>query len=315
MIDFKKFQDITLDSILEQISNDIKLQQLNVCNNMLVCGDNIKLLKYLYLYKQQTRNFNINLIYIDPPFNTGKVFRNKNQQLLYKDNLELEQYLTFLYKRLLLMKELLSNDGSIYVHLDWHTSHYIKILMDEIFGYDNFQREIIWDLGNPSGYKSLALNWIRCHDSILFYSKCKNLIFNKLYIPYSLKDLELYPQKKHRKGIAISDVWKDVISAQKWGNEKKEHIYETQKPENLLKRIILASSNPGDIVADFFSGSGTTLSVAEKLGRKWIGCDISQKAIQITKNRLQNIQNSKDLMNNKIKYGKQCNNFMVYRID
>lgn len=315
MIDFKKFQDITLDSILEQISNDIKLQQLNIYNDILICGNNIKLLKYLYLYKQQTNNFNINLIYIDPPFNTGKIFKNKNQQLLYKDNLELEQYLIFLYKELLLMKELLSNNGSIYIHLDWHINHYIKILMDEIFGYNNFQREIIWDLGNPSGYKSLAKNWIRSHDTIFYYTKSKNFIFNKIYTPYSKSDLEKYPEKKLRKGLAVTDVWKDIPSAQKWGNEKREHIYETQKPENLLKRIILSSSNPGDIVADFFCGSGTTLSVAEKLGRKWIGCDISQKAIQITKNRLQNIQNSKSLINNKIKYGKKCNNFVIYKID
>lgn len=113
--------------------------------------------------------------------------------------------------------------------------------------------------------------------------------------------------------IPIDNIWEDIPAV---GTVVVQRLnYDTQKPQDLLKRIILGSSNPGDIVADFFCGTGTTLAVAEKLDRKWIGCDISQKAIQITKNRLQNIQNSKDLMNNKIKYGKQCNNFMVYRID
>lgn len=353
MIDFKKFQDITLDSILEQISNDIKLQQLNVCNNILVCGDNIKLLKYLYLYKQQTRNFNINLIYIDPPFNTGKVFRNKNQQLLYKDNLELEQYLTFLYKRLLLMKELLSNDGSIYVHLDWHTSHYIKILMDEIFTPNNFRNEIIWHYQTYQG--QVKSYYPRKHDMIYLFSKSQKPIFYLLkdsnpeqtidftrWNQYLNENNEItgdnYPKtdtrfdgyirrfikENHRKpgpqdvilkieGNTLDSVWNLKAVDPKDKDERLD--YPTQKPEALLERIIKASSNENSIVADFFCGSGTTMAVAEKLGRKWIGCDISQKAIQITKNRLQNIQNSKDLMNNKIKYGKQCNNFMVYRID
>ena len=174
------------------------------------------------------------------------------------------------------MKELLSNDGSIYVHLDWHTSHYIKILMDEIFGYNKFKNEIIWhyDVG-ARGKRRFGTK----HDTIFWYSCSNNWLFNSDFILESFKSKMTewrYTKggqkgKKMPKGKIPSDVWNINFNAM-----SSEHIeFVTQKPENLLKRIILASSNPGDIVADFFSGSGTTLSVAEKLGRKWIGCDIS----------------------------------------
>ncbi len=186
--------------------------------------------------------------------------------------------------------------------------------MDEVFGENHFQREIIWDLGNPSGYKSLAENWIRGHDTILFYLNGNKIIFNKLYIPYSEEDLKNYPEKKKRKGLAITDVWRDVQPAQKWGMEKREHLYPTQKPEALLERIIKASSNPGDLVLDCFAGSGTTLAVAEKLGRRWIGVDCGKLAIYTMQKRLLNIAESKDLEDpqKKKKYGKQCKPFTLY---
>jgi len=296
--------------------------------NKLIWGDN-KLVMSSLLDKFAGK---INLIYIDPPFATGADFKLKiqvgeNVEEITKERSVIEEkayndtwikgidsYLPMMYERLNLMKELLADNGSIYIHLDWHVGHYVKVMMDEIFGYDNFQREIIWDLGNPSGYKSLATNWIRSHDNIFFYSKCKNLTFNKLYMPYSSEDLELYPNKIYRKGLAITDVWKDIAPAQKWGNEKNEHVYETQKPENLIKRIIMASSNPGDLVADFFCGSGTTLAVAEKLGRRWIGCDLSRYAIHITRKRLLEIENSKDLENKEKKYGKKAQPFEILNL-
>lgn len=260
----------------------------------------------------------INLIYIDPPFFTGSDFSVKTkigneevekepsiiEQRAYIDTWSqgIASYLKYMYERLVLMRELLADNGSIYVHLDWHVGHYVKVLMDEIFGYDNFQREIVWDLGNPSGFKSLAPNWIRGHDVIFFYSKTADLVFNKIYIPYSDEDLRQYPEKIERNGLAITDVWKDIPSAQKWGIEKVEHTgIDTQKPEALLKRIILASSNTGDLVADFFCGSGTTGAVAEKLGRRWIMADLSKFAIQVTRKRLLNIHHSKDLLDEKKK--------------
>ncbi len=297
--------------------------------NKLIWGDN-KLVMSSLLEKFAGK---INLIYIDPPFATGADFKFKIQigeeaeeitkehsiieEKAYRDTWGkgLDSYLQMMYERLVLMKELLAENGSIYVHLDWHVGHYVKVMMDEIFGYENFQREIIWDLGNPSGYKSMALNWIRGHDTILYYTKTNKFIFNKLYIPYSEEDLRKYPEKKERKGLAITDVWKDIPPAQKWGMEKIEHSgIETQKPEELIKRIILASSNPGDLVADFFCGSGTTLAVAEKLGRRWIGCDLSRYAIHIARKRLLEIENSNDLENEDKKYGKKARPFEILNL-
>jgi DNA modification methylase len=274
--------------------------------NLLFHGDNKEVLATLLELGFRGK---INLIYIDPPFKSGADYVRRVelrglkdlgridedsasvlQQTMYFDIWNNDNYLQFMYERLMLLKELLSETGSIYVHLDWHVGHYIKILMDEVFGEENFQREIIWDLGNPSGYKSLAENWIRGHDTILFYTKGNDFTFNKLYTPYSEEDLEKYPEKRNRKGLAITDVWKDIDPAQKWGKGKVEHTgFDTEKPEALLERIIKASSNPDDIVLDCFIGSGTTAAVAQKLGRRWIGCDINKGAVQLTSSRLQKI--------------------------
>lgn len=297
--------------------------------NKLIWGDN-KLVMSSLLEKFAGK---INLIYIDPPFATGADFKFRIQigegdeeitkehsiieEKAYRDTWGrgLDSYLQMMYERLVLMKELLAENGSIYVHLDWHVGHYVKVIMDEIYGYENFQREVIWDLGNPSGYKSLASNWIRGHDILLYYTKSNEFIFNKMYIPYSVEELIRYPEKRERKGLAITDVWKDIDPAQKWGAEKIEHTgIETQKPEGLLRRIILASSNPGDLVADFFCGSGTTLAVAEKLGRRWIGCDLSRYAIHITRKRLLEIENSKDLENESQKYRKKARPFEILNL-
>ncbi|MEM4347894.1 MAG: site-specific DNA-methyltransferase [Candidatus Altiarchaeota archaeon] len=299
--------------------------------NLLIWGDNKLVMSSLL---NQGWGGKINLIYIDPPFFTGADFTVKTkigdeevmkepsiiEEKAYRDTWSggIASYLKYMYERLVLMKELLADNGSIYVHLDWHVGHYVKVMMDEIFGYENFQREIIWDLGNPSGFKSLAPNWIRGHDTILFYSKTDSFVFNKMYMPYPEEDLTKYPEKMKRKGLAITDVWKEIPPAQKWGIEKREHTgIETQKPEALLKRIILASSNPGDIVADFFCGSGTTGAVAEKLGRRWIMCDLSKFAIHITRKRLMDIHNSKDLLadkdENKV-YGKPARPFEILNI-
>mgnify|MGYP001133039620 CR=1 FL=1 len=251
----------------------------DIKDNLIVKGNNL-----LALHSLKKRFAGkVKLIYIDPPYNTG------NDSFGYNDRFNHSSWLTFIKNRLDVAKELLSKDGSIYVQIDHNEVHYLKVLLDEIFDRQNFQREIIWDLGNPSGYKSLAKNWIRGHDTILFYSKGDNFIFNKLYAPYSEKDLERYPEKKERKGLALTDVWKDIPPAQKWGREKREHLYDTQKPEKLLERIIKSSSNEGDIVLDFFAGSGTTAYVAANLKRQFILVEQLEDTQKIIKNRFKNI--------------------------
>jgi len=251
----------------------------NIKDNLIIKGNN---LLALHSIKKRFAG-KVKLIYIDPPYNTG------NDSFGYNDRFNHSSWLTFIKNRLDVAKELLSKDGSIYVQIDHNEVHYLKVLLDEIFDRQNFQREIIWDLGNPSGYKSLAKNWIRGHDTILFYSKGDNFIFNKLYIPYSEKDLEKYPEKKERKGLALTDVWKDIPPAQKWGREKREHLYDTQKPEKLLERIIKSSSNEGDIVLDFFAGSGTTAYVAANLKSQFILIEQLEDTQKIIKNRFKNV--------------------------
>ena len=212
----------------------------------------------------------------------------------YTDIWEKDEYLQFMYERLLLMRELLAETGSIYVHVDWHKSPYIKVLIDEIFGEENFQREIIWRIGWVSGYKSIANNWIRNHETILYYAKNAGMqTFNKNYVPYP-PDYERWGGRPKGKGLPIEDVWgvfpqEGVTSLQVVSYSQQLTDYPTQKPEGLLDRIIKASSNEGDLVADFFVGSGTTSAVAQKLGRRWIACDINLGAIQTTTKRLNQI--------------------------
>lgn len=315
--------------------------------NKLIWGDN-KLVMSSLLEKFAGK---INLIYIDPPFATGADFKFKIQigesdeeitkehsiieEKAYRDTwgMGLDSYLQMMYERLVLMKELLAENGSIYVHLDWHVGHYVKVMMDEIFGYENFQREIIWDTRVLSGYKTKTANWIRGHDNILFYSKSQSFIFNRLSVPHDDKYLRRFDKvdKDGRryfddrgepryldevvaKGKPIGDVWNDIMSFQQIPTAIERLPFETQKPETLLVRIILASSNPGDLVADFFCGSGTTLVVAEKLGRRWIGCDLSRYAIHITRKRLLEIENSKDLENEGQKYSRKARPFEILNL-
>ncbi|MHA1252330.1 MAG: site-specific DNA-methyltransferase, partial [Candidatus Helarchaeota archaeon] len=241
----------------------------------------------------------INLIYIDPPFATGADFKFRikigdNKEKMYKEHSLIEEkayrdtwgrglvsYLNYMYERLLLMKELLADDGSIYIHLDWHVEHYIKLIMDEIFGYENFRNEIIWRYGKMASSKKKFL----CnHDVLLFYSKSGKYKFNpqkrKLKNPVKrlareVRDGRLVNKKDAEGKLLyiikdtkiIDDVWDDIPIVMHANPEYLD--FSTQKPESLLKRIILTSSNEGDLVADFFCGSGTTLAVAEKLSRRW----------------------------------------------
>lgn len=284
--------------------------------NKLIWGDNLLVMGSL-LERFAGR---VDLIYIDPPFATGDDFRydvqvgdesldvTKERSLLeekaYRDTWgSLGQYLDRMWERLVLARELLANNGSLYVHLDATVGHYAKVMLDELFGGGSFQREIIWRIGWVSGYKSAAANWIRNHDTILFYVKSPgNFVFNKDYVPYPEGYQRRDGGEPSGKGYPIEDVWNantsefaltgadslDSIQIKSFSTEKTG--YATQKNESLLRRIVRASSNPGGLVADFFCGSGTALAVAEKLSRRWIGCDLGRFAVHTARKRLLGIE-------------------------
>ncbi len=278
---------------------------------LLFHGDNKEVLAHLLANGFRGK---VKLIYIDPPFDSGADYVRKvslrgakgtakidgqgyelGEQIQYTDIWANDNYLQFMYERCLLLKELLSEDGSMYVHMDSNRGHAVKLVLDEILGPGSFQREIIWRIGWVSGFKSTAKNWIRNHDSIYFYSKdSSNFVFNKQYIPYAAGYVRRGGEAPDGPGYPIEDTWNcstsdrmDSIQIVSFSSEKLD--FPTQKNESLLARILLASSNPGDIVFDAFIGSGTTAAVAQKLGRHWIGCDINKGAIQTTSKRLQGI--------------------------
>ena len=278
--------------------------EVNGWLNKIFWGDNIQVMSHLL---KDFRN-SINLIYIDPPFDSDATYKKKIslhgkniesdrstfEEKQYTDIWVNDEYLQFMYERLILCRELLSDTGSIYLHMDEKRSHYLKCIMDEVFGQDCFQREIIWRIGWISGYKSAAKNWIRNHDVILYYSKTTKFTFNKEYIPYPDGYTRRDGALPTGQGYPIEDTWNcsemdrlDSIQIMSFSSEKVG--YPTQKNENLLARIIKASSNPGDIVFDCFMGSGTTQAVAMKLGRRFIGADINLGAIQTTTKRLINV--------------------------
>jgi len=291
-------------------------------HNLLFHGDNKEVLATLL---EQGFRGKVDLIYIDPPFASNKDYMRKVelrglkdlgrieedsesiiQQTMYEDIWKRDEYFQFMYERLILLKELLAETGSIYVHLDYRMVHYIKVIMDEVFGEDNLIREIIWNRMNPSGGKGAAKNWIHVHDNILFYAKDRNsFIFNKQYLPYSKKYIEerfIYEDEggKYRlqgtekrkqyltdsKGKAMTSVW-NIVDINVMALERV--LYATQKPEELLDKIIKASSNKNDLILDCFMGSGTTCAVAQKLGRRWVGVDVNKGAVQVTSKRLQKI--------------------------
>lgn len=275
--------------------------------NKIFWGDNLQVLSHLL---KEYRGA-IDLVYIDPPFDSkadyikkvkikGEVVIGTQQGLLeekqYTDIWENDEYLQFIYERLLIVKELLSEKGSLYVHLDWRKGSHIKLLLDEVFGEERFQNEIIWSyIIGASGNDRFG----RKHQTILFYSKGDKRTFNRkeIGIPYNPETIarakrgearyNVSPEELEENGKNPGDVWTDITPIQ--GNSIEGSDYPTQKPEALLERIIKASSNVGDVVLDCFMGSGTTLAVAQKLGRKWIGCDINIGAVQTATRRLNKI--------------------------
>ena len=237
--------------------------------NLIIRGNNLLALHSL---KQQFQN-KIKLIYIDPPYNT----EGADDSFKYNDSFNHSTWLTFMKNRLEVARDLLTEDGAIYVQLDFNEVHYCKIIMDEIFGRDNFQREIIWRIGWISGYKSVNNNWVRNHDSILFYSKNKNnLNFYKKYIPYAKDYVRRDGSKPDGEGYPYEDTWNcnelDQLNSIAIVSFSKEKVgnFKGQKNEALIQRILEAHTKRGDIILDFFSGAGTTASVAQKIGRRWI---------------------------------------------
>lgn len=294
--------------------------ELNDNDNLIIKGNNlIGIASLLKKYEGK-----IKLIYIDPPYNTG------SDSFSYNDEFNRSSWLTFMKNRLEIAKRLLTPDGAIYVQLDYHQVHYAKVLMDEIFGEDNFQREIIWRIGWLSGYKTIDKNWIRNHDTILFYSKNNDLMkknFNKEYIQNDefkeyIDESSLFTKlkeyglsKQETKEIAkfinhenrtdkypIEDVWNgneyddlNSIAIVSFSGETVSKMLNPddevkgQKSEKLIERIINAHTKEGDLVLDFFGGTGTTGAVAHKMKRKYILFEQLDKHIDIMTRRLQKV--------------------------
>lgn len=337
------------DKVIERIDRGMPLYEMeltekigtNPNENLIIRGECVSACAYL-----KDKGITVDLVYIDPPFASGadyakKVYIRRNpkvaeairqaeseldiedlksfEEKMYGDVWDKERYLNWMYENLMAIKSVMSDTASIYVHLDWHIGHYVKILMDEIFGEDNFKNEIVW------GYRIQGVGkefWARKHDTIYYYSKCNEYIFNpekedviyeKPFIDTlktdpdlsSLKDKDIediifalekrkplkdkYKQmlfSKHYANVYVRDVW-DCDSTKPIISGAKEYLdYKTQKPEGLLERIIKASSNEGMVVADFFGGSGVTAAVAHKLKRKFIHNDIGINSIQTVRDRL-----------------------------
>ena len=289
----------------------------NAGENMVIRGECLSACAWL-----KEKGIKVDLVYIDPPFASSrdyakKVYLRRNpkkaealarvddridsedsrlfEEKMYGDIWQKESYLNWMYENLMAIKSVMSDTASIYVHLDWHIGHYVKILMDEIFGEDKFINEIVWCYTGPTNQKN---NFPRKHDLIFLYSKSDHYNFNGDSVRVKFKKSTKSGGKTSlvgrrdddvleeidKKGKIIEDWWTDIADLGKVHNQ--DVGYTTQKPEALLERIIKASSNEGMLVADFFGGSGVTATVANWLGRRFIHCDIGINSIETTRDRL-----------------------------
>ena len=337
---------------------DERGRQLKGWQNKLIWGDNKLILSSLKngpLREEIEKQGGIKLIYIDPPFDVGADFsmdieigeetftKNANilEEIAFRDTWGkgTDSFISMIYERLILMRDLLSEDGSIYVHCDWHVGFYIKYALDEVFGKNNFCNQIVWKRSTSIGAKSKSKMLVRNSDYIFFYAKnYSKILYNQTYKPYTQDYVETYFKhtdengRKYRlqslgdyteesrqkfrdmgriykskngkealfqyldesKGVVLDDMWDDIRGIQfqafQQQSSSEKMDYPTQKPEALLERIIKASSNEGDLVADFFCGSGTTAAVAEKTGRKWIASDLGKFGIHTTRKRMIGVQ-------------------------
>lgn len=316
--------------------------------NRLIFGDNLQTMKKLLEDPEVVGK--VKLVYIDPPFSTRKDFKGSQDQKAYQDKVAGAEFIEFLRRRLIFLRELLANDGAIYVHLDTKKSHYLKAVLDEVFNESNFRNEIVWKRQSAHNDSN------QCgaiHDTIFFYTKSSEWTWNEIltepspdYIDQFFDQIEPSTNRRYARGdlsagglsgggyeyefkgikhiwrcplstmkqyeaegklhwpkkgvprlkryldefegVLLQDVWNDIRVIH---NRSAERLgYPTQKPETLLERIIRASSNPGDLILDAFAGSGTTLAVAEKLGRRWIGIDCGKFAIYTIQKRMLNLR-------------------------
>lgn len=296
--------------------------------NRLIYGDNLLAMAALLAGDEENPSLRgkVDLIYIDPPFDSKADYRSTitlpsatiNQkpavieQFAYSDTWSdgTASYLAMITPRLVLMRELLSDSGAIWVHLDWHVGHYVKLVLDEIFGRDNFRNEVVW---HYSGWnKQLRTAFEKRHDALMYYSKSDSPHFDSYFESWASKEeyvkkrkqkvlldgsgreyvlsdagggkrIKRYLDEVMREGVVVDDVW----HLDKLNNSASESVgYATQKPESLLSRIILASSPEGGLVADFFSGSGTTAAAAERLGRRWVTTDLGKPSAMVARKRL-----------------------------
>ena len=320
--------------------------------NKLYWGDNLQVMSHLL---KEYRG-KVNLIYIDPPFDSkadykktialrGKKAESDSsnfEEKQYGDIWTNDEYLQFMYERLILCKELLSNTGFIMLHCDWHQVHYLRCLMEEVFAPENFRNEIIWSY--PGRERISEKKFSAKHDDLLFFSKNVDSEFSPVTKEWNREDrikalrrkiykdddgrewfwetrgqaMGIEPYKRYLdeyvdKGGALNDVWDDVQFLR--GNHPERADYPTQKPELLLERIVKSLSNPGDIIFDCFMGSGTTQAVAMKLGRRFIGADINLGAIQTTTKRL--IARAKEISSDSTLFSEQkCyTGFEVYNVN
>lgn len=342
------------DTQLQMELFDTRGRQLKGWTNKLIWGDNKLILSSLKngpLREEIEKQGGLKLIYIDPPFDVGADFSmdieiggdtftkkpNILEEIAYRDTWGrgADSFISMIYERLVLMRDLLAEDGSIYVHCDWRVNAYMRLVMDEIFGNQHFQNHVVWKRTPFAGSsKARAAKYPTNHDSIFYYSKNDQFYFVQQFTPHSDDYLERFknpdndpngpwqsvalktysqetfdrfkaagkliaPQREgagwrykwylnETKGKQVEDIWIDINLTNPMAEERVG--YPTQKPEALLERIIKASSNEGDLVADFFCGSGTTAAVAEKLGRKWIVSDLGKFAIHTTRKRMIGVQ-------------------------
>ena len=313
------------DKVFERIQRGMPLYEVesqevvgkNPNHNLVLRGECLSACAYL-----KEKGVKVDLVYIDPPFASGadyakKVYIRRKpkvaeaikqaeteidseelrnfEEKMYGDVWDKERYLNWMYENLMAIKSVMSDTASIYVHLDWHIGHYVKILMDEIFGEDNFRNEIVWCYTGPTNQKN---NFPRKHDLIFLYDKSEQYVFNSDSVRIGFKKStktggktslagkqnDSVLEELDKKGKIVEDWWIDIADL---GKVHTQDVgYATQKPEALLERIIKASSNEGMLVADFFGGSGVTATVASKLGRKFIHCDIGINSIETTRDRL-----------------------------
>lgn len=309
--------------------------------NKIFWGDNLQVMSHLLKeYRGQ-----IDLIYIDPPFDSKADYKKKIdvkgvgkaesdsstfEEKQYGDIWTNDEYLQFMYERLILLRELLSERGSIYLHCDWHRSAYLRLLLDEVFGANNFRNEIVWSY---FGFKrATSKKFPQKHDVIYSYTKSPDYIWNVQYKPHSPEYIKRFKKDANGRlyrddvnptgggtriiyldeveGDIVDSVWTDIPPVNPVAKERQN--YPTQKPEALIERIIKSSTNPGDLVFDCFMGSGTTQAVAMKLGRRFIGADINLGAIQTTTKRLVGVVNE---LNTQMQEETKYTGFEVYNVN